>query len=67
MWAKAILFSIAILLTAMWHGRYWFSAGYRREGWVFLGWMGIAWLTGLLFLFDFRLPNPTHPLFSNWK
>ena len=67
MWVKAIFFSIGFILVGIVQAKYWLLRGYQREAWVFLGWMGIAWITGILFLFDFRLPSPTQPLFPNWK
>lgn len=66
-WLKIFLFTMLTSGISYFHGKYWFLSGKKREGWMVLIWMGIAWMTGILFLLGYRLPQPTEPLFPNWK
>ncbi|MDQ0196590.1 hypothetical protein J2T20_005002 [Paenibacillus wynnii] len=47
--------------------RHWSKYGQRSEKWVFLGWMIVAWLIGVLLIAGVKFPTPLKPLFPGWK
>ena len=67
MWLKITALTVPSLLIALQQMSYWTKHGTRKQAIIFLLWMIIAWGLGCAFISGFRLPEPTKPLFPNWK
>jgi hypothetical protein len=67
MWVGVIVFTLAAAAVSWQQYSSWEKKGKESEKRVFLGWMIVAWVIGVLLLSGVKFPTPTKPLFPHWK
>ncbi|MDR6554348.1 hypothetical protein [Paenibacillus qinlingensis] len=67
MWLKLTALTISTILLTLQQMSYWSKKGGRKQAYLFLIWMIIAWGIGCAFIGGFHLPEPTKPLFPGWE